>query len=139
MINYSIPIQDLCFTCLFQTPWFLMTDVPPEDLAGAAGPIPDLPFGDLPNMADNNNAGRARNNNNNPGQAPGPGGPGQQNPLLNVRDRLFHALFYRIALTYARAFPRPFRRFLEFAILLKVRTFYFQFYTQEMWFSYILT
>ena len=45
----------------------------------------------------------------------------QQNPLLNVRDRLFHALFYRIALAYARAIPRPVRRFLEFAILLKVR------------------
>ena len=58
--------------------------------------------------ADNNNAARPRNMN-------------QQNPLLNVRDRLFHALFYRIALAYARAIPRPVRRFLEFAILLKVR------------------
>ena len=93
-----------------------MTDAPPEDIAGAAGPVPEALLADLPNMADNNNAGRARNNNNNQGQ-------GQQNPLLNVRDRLFHALFYRIALTYARAFPRPFRRFLEFAILLKVRLF----------------
>ena len=61
-----------------------------------------------PPAADNNN--RARNNNQ----------PQQANPLLNVRDRLFHALFYRIALTYARAFPPPIRRFLEFAILLKV-------------------
>ena len=43
-----------------------------------------------------------------------------QNPLVNVRDRLFHALFYRVALTYARAFPKPIRRILEFAILLKV-------------------
>ena len=57
--------------------------------------------------ADNNNAARPRNMN-------------QQNPLLNVRDRLFHVLFYRIALAYARAIPRPVRRFLEFAILLKV-------------------
>ena len=57
--------------------------------------------------ADNNNAARPRNMN-------------QQNPLLNVRDRLFHALFYRIALAYARAIPRPVRRFLEFAILIKV-------------------
>ena len=96
-----------------------MPDLPPEDIAGAAGPIPDgedVPL--LPNMADNNNAGRARNNNNN--NPPGAPGQGQQNPLLSVRDRLFHALFYRIALTYARAFPGPFRRFLEFAILLKV-------------------
>ena len=47
----------------------------------------------------------------------------QQNPLVNVRDRLFHAMFYRIALTYARAFPKPVRRIIEFAILIKVRIF----------------
>ncbi|XP_062569772.1 membralin-like [Saccostrea cucullata] len=41
------------------------------------------------------------------------------NPLFNMRERLFHALFYRVALTYARAFPKPVRRILEFAILLK--------------------
>lgn len=57
------------------------------------------------NNADNNN--HARNNNN-------------QNPLLNVRDRLFHALFFKAAIAYARAFPRPMRRFLEFIVLLKV-------------------
>lgn len=50
---------------------------------------------------------------------PRPRGRTGQNPLLNVRDRLFHALFYRVALTYARAFPKPIRRILEFAILLK--------------------
>lgn len=44
------------------------------------------------------------------------------NPLFNMRERLFHALFYRVALTYARAFPKPVRRILEFAILVKVRT-----------------
>ena len=67
--------------------------------------------------ADNNNQ-PGRNNNNTGRQQQG------QNPLLNVRDRLFHALFYRMALTYARAFPRPIRRLLEFVVLLKVRTFY---------------
>ena len=60
-------------------------------------------------VADNNNL-PGRNNNNN-GRA--------QNPLLNIRDRLFHALFYRMALTYARAFPKPVRRFFEFVVLLK--------------------
>lgn len=62
---------------------------------------------EAPGAPDNNNV-RPRNLN-------------QQNPLLNVRDRLFHALFYRIALAYARAIPKSVRRFLEFAILLKVR------------------
>ncbi|XP_052776450.1 membralin-like isoform X2 [Mya arenaria] len=60
----------------------------------------------------------AENNNNNNGP-PRNTRRGPTNPLLNVRDRLFHALFYRIALAYARAFPRPIRRIIEFAILLK--------------------
>ncbi|KAG5888806.1 hypothetical protein JTB14_032719 [Gonioctena quinquepunctata] len=55
---------------------------------------------------------RMRNNNN-------------QNPLFNVRDRLFHTLFYRAALAYARAFPRPLRRFLEFLILIKAIAAFF--------------
>lgn len=65
--------------------------------------------------AENNN----NNNNPGPGQTRTTGRRGPRNPLLNVRDRLFHALFYRIALAYARAFPKPIRRVIEFAILLK--------------------
>ncbi|XP_042198655.1 membralin isoform X1 [Callorhinchus milii] len=53
----------------------------------------------------NNNANRARNNN--------------PNPLINVRDRLFHALFFKMAVTYARVFPPSFRRMFEFFVLLK--------------------
>ncbi|XP_046436208.1 membralin isoform X2 [Neodiprion fabricii] len=69
-------------------------------LAAAIGPL------------NNNNMNRARNNNN-------------QNPLFNVRDRLFHALFIKAALAYARAFPRPIRRFIEFIVLLKAITSFF--------------
>jgi hypothetical protein len=69
---------------------------------------------------ENNN----NNNNNNAGQGRNTGRRGPQNPLVNVRDRLFHALFYRIALAYARAFPKPIRRVIEFAILIKVRFFF---------------
>lgn len=58
------------------------------------------------------NTNRVRNNNN-------------QNPLFNVRDRLFHALFFKAAVAYARTFPRPVRRFLEFMILLKAITAFF--------------
>lgn len=57
----------------------------------------------------------AGENNNRPGNNI----PQGANPL-NVRDRLFHALFYRIALTYARAFPVPVRRILEAVLLIKV-------------------
>ncbi|XP_044311776.1 membralin isoform X1 [Varanus komodoensis] len=42
-----------------------------------------------------------------------------QNPLINVRDRLFHALFFKMAVTYARLFPSSFRRIFEFFVLLK--------------------
>ncbi|KAJ8929115.1 hypothetical protein NQ314_018229 [Rhamnusium bicolor] len=58
------------------------------------------------------NPNRIRNNNN-------------QNPLFNVRDRLFHTLFYRAALAYARTFPKPLRRFIEFLILIKAISAFF--------------
>lgn len=51
---------------------------------------------------------RARNNNNN-----------NQNPILNARDRLFHAMFVRVSLAYARAFPPSFRKAFEIIILIK--------------------
>ncbi|XP_015591496.1 membralin isoform X2 [Cephus cinctus] len=72
-----------------------------HSLAGAIGPV-----------LNNNNMNRARNNNN-------------QNPLFNVRDRLFHAMFIKAALIYARTFPRPVRRFIEFIILLQAITAFF--------------
>ena len=48
------------------------------------------------------------NNNNNP-----------RDPLINVRDRLFHTLFFKISLAYARSCPKPVRRVIEMMILLK--------------------
>lgn len=54
-----------------------------------------------------------RNRNNNP------------NPLFNVRERLFHALFFKFAVAYARTFPRPIRRFFEFLVLLKALIAFF--------------
>jgi len=74
------------------------------------------------NQGNQNPTFEAENNNNNNGPAQNVR-RGPTNPLLNVRDRLFHALFYRIALAYARAFPRPIRRVIEFAILIKVGHF----------------
>ncbi|KAJ8717201.1 hypothetical protein PYW08_005600 [Mythimna loreyi] len=48
-----------------------------------------------------------------------------QNPLFNMRERLFHALFFKFALAYARTFPRPLRRFFEFLVLLKALLAFF--------------
>ncbi|XP_076750017.1 membralin [Xylocopa sonorina] len=59
-----------------------------------------------------NNMNTTRNNNN-------------QNQLVNVRDRLFHAIFIKAALTYAKTFPRPVRRFIEFIVLLKAIVAFF--------------
>ncbi|TRY74592.1 hypothetical protein TCAL_08569 [Tigriopus californicus] len=42
-----------------------------------------------------------------------------RDPLLNVRDRLFHTLFYRLTLAYARMCPKPIRRIIETMILVK--------------------
>uniref|UniRef100_A0AAY4ENM2 Membralin n=1 Tax=Denticeps clupeoides TaxID=299321 RepID=A0AAY4ENM2_9TELE len=72
----------------------------------------------------NNNGGAGVGNNNN---VPLNNGAGNrirnpninQNPLINVRDRLFHALFFKMAVTYARLFPPSFRRIFEFFVLLK--------------------
>lgn len=58
------------------------------------------------------NAQRIRNNNN-------------QNPLFNVRDQLFHTLFFKASLAYARTFPRPVRRLFEFVILMKALSAFF--------------
>ena len=42
------------------------------------------------------------------------------NPLITVQDRLFHTLFFRITLAYARGCPKPLRRIIEMMILVKV-------------------
>ncbi|XP_053996983.1 membralin [Hylaeus anthracinus] len=42
-----------------------------------------------------------------------------QVPLVNVRDRLFHAIFFKAAIAYAKTFPRHVRRLIEFIVLLK--------------------
>ncbi|XP_018518017.1 membralin isoform X3 [Lates calcarifer] len=70
------------------------------------------------NQANNNNNVPINNNNNmGPNRIRNPNM--NQNPLINVRDRLFHALFFKMAVTYARLFPPSFRRVFEFFVLLK--------------------
>ncbi|XP_014257409.1 membralin isoform X2 [Cimex lectularius] len=50
---------------------------------------------------------------------------GVPNPLLNVRDRLYYAIFVKLALSYARNFPKCARRCIEFTILLKALCAFF--------------
>ncbi|XP_063870632.1 uncharacterized protein LOC135105901 [Scylla paramamosain] len=85
---------------------------PPEQ------PLP--PQAEPPNTGNNNgpnrNNGQNRPNNNNNNNNNNNGG------LANVRERLFQALFFRLAVAYARAFPQPMRRLIEFTVLLKALT-----------------
>ncbi len=54
-----------------------------------------------------------------PNQPPPPPRNSTGDALINVRDRLFHTLFYRLTLGYARLCPHPLRRMLETLVLLK--------------------
>uniref|UniRef100_A0A182Q3Y3 Membralin n=1 Tax=Anopheles farauti TaxID=69004 RepID=A0A182Q3Y3_9DIPT len=74
----------------------------PPDVNPENNPIPGAPL---------INAARPRNN--------------VQNPLINVRDRLFHALFFKTAIAYAQTIPRPVRRAIELMMLLKALTAFF--------------
>ena len=88
--------------------------MPRENLFGV-GLFPNgLPL--INNIPPNNNNvnGPAPNNNNNPNYVNG-------NHLAMVRDQMFHAIFRRLALAYARTFPKPVRRLLEGLFLLKVQ------------------
>uniref|UniRef100_A0A182P8I4 Membralin n=1 Tax=Anopheles epiroticus TaxID=199890 RepID=A0A182P8I4_9DIPT len=74
----------------------------PPDVNPENNPIPGAPL---------INPGRPRNN--------------VQNPLINVRDRLFHALFFKTAIAYAQTIPRPVRRAIELMMLLKALMAFF--------------
>jgi hypothetical protein len=42
------------------------------------------------------------------------------NTAIDVRDRLFHVLFYRLSMMYARSFSKSYRRVFEFITILMV-------------------
>ncbi|TMW52513.1 hypothetical protein DOY81_002414 [Sarcophaga bullata] len=51
------------------------------------------------------------------------GAPGQNN-IMNMRNRLFHAIYFKVALIYAQMFPKPFQRTLEYFFLIKALLFF---------------
>lgn len=98
---------------------------PPQE-PPARGPEP----GEAP--PNNNNANNNNNNNNRGPEAPAPpiminnrNRNNAQNPLINVRDRLFHALFFKTAIAYAQMVPKPVRRAIELIMLLKALAAFF--------------
>jgi len=78
-----------------------------ERAAPPPRPVAGENIGEAADAANNNQP--ERNNNNIP-----------QHPLLNVRDRLFHALFYRMATVYAHAVPTSLRTAVEYCALFMV-------------------
>lgn len=93
---------------------------PPPPPPSPEQPPPPPPEAEPANTGNNNN-GQNRNNaqnrpNNNNNNNNNNGG------LANVRERLFQALFFRLAVAYARAFPQPMRRLIEFTVLVKAIT-----------------
>ncbi|CAG9799451.1 unnamed protein product [Chironomus riparius] len=81
----------------------------PENNHAAGDPI-------VNNRPRNNNT---NNNNNNANQQQ------QPNQLVNLRDRLFHALFFKTALWYSQAVPPSIRRIIEMMMLLKALSAFF--------------
>uniref|UniRef100_T1PKR6 Tumor-associated protein n=1 Tax=Musca domestica TaxID=7370 RepID=T1PKR6_MUSDO len=43
---------------------------------------------------------------------------------MNMRNRLFHAIYFKVALIYAQMFPKPFQRALEYFFLAKALLFF---------------
>jgi len=78
----------------------------------APAPRPGVP-GIVPGVAVPPPAPQPTNNNN--GEIP----QQQAQNLFQMRDRLFLALFFRVSLIYARAFPKTLRRVLEFCLLMQ--------------------
>ena len=77
----------------------------PRDNFFGVGFIPNGLFNNNPRNNNNNMNGAAPTllNNNNPNYV-------NANQLATVRDRMFHAIFHRMAVAYARTFPKPIRR-----------------------------
>ncbi|XP_017010286.2 membralin [Drosophila takahashii] len=55
----------------------------------------------------------------------GGGGGGGQNNMMNMRDRLFHAIYFRAAAAYAELVPRKVQLTIEFLLLAKALLFFF--------------
>ncbi|XP_059353300.1 membralin-like [Daphnia carinata] len=86
--------------------------MPRDNLLFGVGLFPNGLFNNNIPRNNMNGAGPTLLNNNNPNYV-------NANQLATVRDRMFHAIFHRMAVAYARTFPKPIRRLLEWLFLLK--------------------
>lgn len=90
-----------------------------------------LNMGILPHLlgaaaaANNNNNNNPNNLNNVPPSRNVAGSGSSGSPMNSVRDRLFHALFVRVALAYATAVPPWVRTLLEYVTLVKALVSFF--------------
>ena len=92
---------------------FRIQIMPRDNILFGVGIFPNGFFNNNNPRNNMNGGGPTLLNNNNPNYV-------NANQLASVRDRMFHAIFYRMAVAYARTFPKPIRRLLEGLFLLKV-------------------
>ncbi|KAH8327229.1 hypothetical protein KR074_007527 [Drosophila pseudoananassae] len=71
-----------------------------------------------------NNINNDNGNGNGRNRVLGLGGGGQNN-MMNMRDRLFHAIYFRAAATYAELVPRKVQLTIEYLLLAKAVIFFF--------------
>ncbi|XP_015040597.2 uncharacterized protein [Drosophila pseudoobscura] len=73
----------------------------------------------------NNINGNPNGNGNANARNRGLGGGAGQNNMMNMRDRLFHAIYFRAAAAYAELVPRKVQLTIEFLLLAKALVFFF--------------
>ncbi|EDV37683.2 uncharacterized protein Dana_GF11288 [Drosophila ananassae] len=71
-----------------------------------------------------NNINNGNGNGNGRNRVLGLGGGGQNN-MMNMRDRLFHAIYFRAAAAYAELVPRKVQLTIEYLLLAKAIIFFF--------------
>ncbi|XP_073813714.1 uncharacterized protein [Musca autumnalis] len=101
---------------------------PQQQAAGAGAAAVEIDVNQIANVISVSYlAANGLNNQRNRGAAAGGvigiGAPGQNN-IMNMRNRLFHAIYFKVALIYAQMFPKPFQRALEYFFLAKALLFF---------------
>ncbi|XP_005190493.1 uncharacterized protein LOC101900986 isoform X2 [Musca domestica] len=100
---------------------------PQQQAAGAGAAAVEIDVNQIANVISVSYlAANGLNNQRNRGAAGGVigiGAPGQNN-IMNMRNRLFHAIYFKVALIYAQMFPKPFQRALEYFFLAKALLFF---------------
>lgn len=107
-ISHILSVWDKSLVQFQRQREYAMTDTNsglPPDVNPENNPRPDTPLITNNNNNNNNNIFSNNNNTNNNNNNNANRSRNNQNSLISVRDRLFHALFFKIALAYSQTVP----------------------------------